>query len=61
MTLILLLLIPLTAGLLCLLTSSRESWERLNLVAFALLVPLASRVCTNGVPDASLPKPLTTA
>jgi len=44
MTLILLLLIPLAAGLLCLLTSSRESWERLNLVAFALLVPLALKL-----------------
>ena len=44
MTLILLLLIPLLAGLLCLATKSRESWERLNLLAFVLLVPLALKV-----------------
>jgi hydrogenase-4 component F len=44
MTLLLLPLLPLVAGLLCLLTSSRKSWERLNLLAFALLVPLAFRL-----------------
>jgi hydrogenase-4 component F len=44
MTLILLLLVPLCAGLLCLVTRSRRSWERLNLAAFALLVPLAIKV-----------------
>jgi hydrogenase-4 component F len=40
MTLVVLLLIPLAAGLLCLTTRSRKSWEMLNLVAFVLLVPL---------------------
>ena len=44
MTLILLLLIPLCAGLLCLTTRSRKSWEQLNLLAFVLLVPLALKV-----------------
>ena len=44
MTLILLLLIPLVAGLLCLTTRSPASWERLNLLAFALLVPLALKL-----------------
>jgi hydrogenase-4 component F len=44
MTLILLLLIPLCAGVLCLTTRSRKSWEQLNLVAFVLLVPLALKV-----------------
>jgi hydrogenase-4 component F len=44
MTLILLLLIPLVAGLLCLTTRSSTSWERLNLLAFALLVPLALKL-----------------
>ncbi|MDE3084819.1 MAG: hydrogenase 4 subunit F, partial [Verrucomicrobiota bacterium] len=44
MTLILLLLIPLGAGLLCLATRSRKSWEQLNLWGFALLVPLALKV-----------------
>jgi hydrogenase-4 component F len=44
MTLILLLIIPLLGGLLCIVTRSRESWERLNLLAFALLVPLALKV-----------------
>jgi hydrogenase-4 component F len=44
MTLILLLLIPLLGGLLCLATRTRGSWERVNLLAFALLVPLALKV-----------------
>ena len=44
MTLLLLLLIPLLGGLLCLTTKSRASWERLNLLAFALLVPPALKV-----------------
>ncbi|HEY2951913.1 MAG TPA: proton-conducting transporter membrane subunit [Verrucomicrobiae bacterium] len=44
MTLILLLLIPILAGPLCLATRSRASWERLNLLAFALLVPLALKL-----------------
>ena len=44
MTLLLLLLIPLLAGLLCLVTRTRASWERLNLLAFALLVPLALKI-----------------
>jgi hydrogenase-4 component F len=47
MTLILLLLVPLLAGLLCLVTRSRESWERINLLAFVLLVPLALKVCAD--------------
>src|SRR5260370_27837675 len=37
MTLVLLLLIPPGAGLLCLATNSRVWWERLNLAAFALV------------------------
>jgi len=44
MTLILLLLIPFCAGLLCLASRSRESWERLNLLAFVALVPLALKL-----------------
>jgi len=44
MTLILLLLIPLCAGLLCLATPSPKSWERLNLLAFVLLGPLALKM-----------------
>jgi len=47
MALILLLLLPLLAGLLCLATRSRQSWERLNLIAFALLVPLALKVAAD--------------
>jgi hydrogenase-4 component F len=47
MTLILLLLIPACAGLLCLVTRSRESWERLNLLAFAALVPLALKIAAD--------------
>jgi hydrogenase-4 component F len=42
--LILLVLIPLCAGVLCLLTRSRQSWELLNLWSFVLLVPLALKV-----------------
>ena len=44
MTLIFLLFIPLAAGLLCLTTRSPAWWERLNLLAFALLVPLAMKL-----------------
>jgi hydrogenase-4 component F len=44
MMLILLLLIPLLAGLLCMATRTPASWERLNLLAFALLVPVALKV-----------------
>ena len=44
MTLIFLLLIPVCAGLLCLVTRSHETWERLNLLAFAALVPLALKI-----------------
>jgi hydrogenase-4 component F len=47
MTLIFLLLIPACAGLLCLVTRSRESWERLNLLAFAALVPLALKIAAD--------------
>jgi len=41
MTLVLLLIIPLAAGLLCLLANTRLWWERLNLVAFAIVAALA--------------------
>lgn len=41
MILILLVLIPLLAGLLCLATDSRAWWERLNLVAFGIVAGLA--------------------
>jgi hydrogenase-4 component F len=44
MRLILLLLIPLAAGLLCLATNSRAWWERLNLAAFAVVAGLAFKV-----------------
>jgi hydrogenase-4 component F len=44
MILLLLLLIPLCAGLLCLATNSRAWWERLNLAAFALVAGLAFKV-----------------
>jgi hydrogenase-4 component F len=47
MTLILLLLVPVCAGLLCLVTRSRQSWERSNLLAFAALVPLALKIVSN--------------
>jgi hydrogenase-4 component F len=41
MTLVLLLIVPLAAGLLCLATDSRLWWERLNLAAFAIVAALA--------------------
>jgi hydrogenase-4 component F len=41
MILLLILLVPLAAGLLCLATNSRISWERLNLAAFAIVAGLA--------------------
>lgn len=41
MNLTLLLLAPLIAGLLCLLTNSRAWWERINLAAFSLVAILA--------------------
>jgi hydrogenase-4 component F len=44
MILALLPLIPLLAGLLCLATRSRAAWERINLAAFFLVVPLALAV-----------------
>ena len=44
MVLILLLLVPLSAGLLCLATPSRVWWERLNLLAFAIVAGLAVRL-----------------
>jgi hydrogenase-4 component F len=43
-TLFLLLLIPLCAGLLSLATNSRAAWERLNLAAFTLVAGLAFKV-----------------
>ncbi|HEV2454342.1 MAG TPA: hydrogenase 4 subunit F [Verrucomicrobiae bacterium] len=44
MTLILLPLIPFVAGLLCLVAPSRKSCERLNLLAFVALAPLALKL-----------------
>jgi len=44
MTLLLLPLIPICAGLLCLATNSRAWWERLNLTAFALVAGLTFKV-----------------
>ena len=44
MTLVLLLLVPLLAGLLCLTTKSRAAWERLNLAAFVALAVVAVQV-----------------
>ncbi len=41
MLLVLLLLVPLLAALLCLVTQSRVLWERLNLLAFASVAALA--------------------
>lgn len=42
MSLVLLLLVPFVAGLLCLLTDSQRWWERLNLAAFAIVAALAA-------------------
>jgi len=44
MELMLLLLVPLVAGLLCLATNSRAWWERLNLGAFAVVAGLTFKV-----------------
>jgi len=44
MMLLVLVLIPFCAGLLCLATSSRASWERLNLAAFAIIAGLAFKI-----------------
>lgn len=44
MVLMLLLLVPLVAGLLCLVVRSRIGWERLNLLAFAIVAGLAALV-----------------
>jgi hydrogenase-4 component F len=41
MSLVLLLVVPLAAGLLCLVTKSRVLWERLNLAAFVIVAGLA--------------------
>jgi len=51
MTLIPILLVPLFAGLLCLVTQSRASWERLNLLAFSFLVPLALKLGADVLKD----------
>jgi hydrogenase-4 component F len=40
--LVVLLIVPLVAGLLCLVTPTRVSWERLNLLAFAIIAVLAA-------------------
>jgi hypothetical protein len=42
MILTLLLLVPFSAGLLCLATRSRVWWERLNLLTFAVVAGLAA-------------------
>ncbi len=47
MALMLLLLIPVCASLLCLVARARESWERLNLAAFALLIPVALKIAAD--------------
>ncbi len=47
MELILLLLTPFVAGLLCLGTHSRAAWERLNLVAFAIVAALSVRLAAD--------------
>ena len=47
MELMLLLLVPLVAGLLCLATNSRAAWERLNLAAFALVAGLAFKLASD--------------
>src|SRR2546428_9380154 len=52
--LMLLLFVPLMAGLLCLATDSRVWWERLNLLAFALLVPLALKLGADVLQDGSV-------
>ncbi len=44
MTLLLLLLVPVLAGLVCLMTNSRALWERINLGAFAIVGALAFRI-----------------
>jgi len=44
MTLLLLMLVPLAAGLLCLAIDSRAWWERLNLIAFAAVAGLAFQI-----------------
>ena len=44
MLLMLLVLVPLSAGLLCLTTVSRAWWERLNLAAFAVVAGLSLHV-----------------
>ena len=49
MELILLLFVPLAAGLLCLATNSRAAWERLNLAAFAIVAGLSFKVAANVV------------
>ena len=47
MELILLVLVPLAAGLLCLTTRSRAWWEGLNLGAFAIVAGLAFQVAAD--------------
>ena len=58
MSLILLLVIPLTTALLCLVTRSRQSWERLNVTGFALVAAVAANVArevvTGGQPVSAL-------
>ena len=47
MTMILLPLIPFLGGLLCIFARSRQSWERLNLLCFIALIPLAAKLCAD--------------
>ena len=49
MELILLLIVPLAAGLLCLATHSRTRWEQLNLAAFVVVAGLAFKVAADVV------------
>jgi hydrogenase-4 component F len=51
MTLVLLILIPLAAGLLCLTASSRRTWQLLNLTAFAALALLAVKLGADVLQD----------
>src|SRR5689334_5315291 len=54
MVLLLLLLIPAAAGLLCLVTNQPKWWERLNLAAFAAVAGLAIRICAELVEEHSV-------
>ncbi|HEX5399953.1 MAG TPA: hypothetical protein VFY06_12990, partial [Verrucomicrobiae bacterium] len=51
MALILLVSLPVCAGLVCLVTPSRKLWEWLNLATFAALVPLAVKIGSEVLAD----------